>query len=425
MTRNYTHQVLLFGKEDGQRQILHEIRRVDTDAVREFTLTLSPNGLFSLNFNWFPFETSWDVQTPGGALQSISVTSKVLDDEEEVGFFWFSPGEEALSRTFRVPSATWEELETEGPIGHRFTEFRTWRTALRDNEIRQHQIDPLSWGSEYPSDEAYDALAVPVAKPEFKLDLFDNPLNNFSESAYTFRPNSREKPLLASSWSSFSLRGGADQWMNAVTEETEPLVDEVLEQSFFLNVLDPRWDESTIRSVGENRIRAIDDTEISPAGQSAADWRFGIEFSPTGTLDIDQLRGHTDLGLSMDEWVGAPENLFSQRYVTLEDFRNSYFGRVFSINPIEATERGRVAGALPYLQSMRLHRWLHAQLRELIDELIPFNVAYLGFNNIIEPHVTERAKVVYPGSERYLEPLQRIEPSGLRLTILSALVRRF
>jgi hypothetical protein len=388
----------------------------------------------------------WIVETPKTALSCVAVTfafsNNVIDPLqgfESLRFDWASEQlEERITQNFILPlydapGNEFSELILEGPKEIRFTGLRSWAAPLRHEEIQAHFTDKFSWGTEFPLDEAYTKLQQPDgSEPQFVEDLYDLEENPFQESAWIKQPRSREKELLISAWDSFSLRNIPEQWRNTVTCELWPENAyggslEVDHQTFRTNTLDPKWDETGTREKirtfpGEGR------TEISPVEQPAADWRFGIEFSPTSAIDTDLLRGMSELS-PIDTWVGAPENLFTQTYPQLRDWQNTYFGRRTvrsqTGHPEIICDEGRLYGPIKYLAAMRLHRWLRMNLKGFIEEMIPFNVDYLGFNNMIEPLATERAKVQYPGADRYLDPLQRLDPLGLRLVVLNALVRRF
>lgn len=394
----------------------------------------------------------WIIETPKTALSCIALTCAFnnnqinpLEGFEMLRFDWSSEQqlEQRLSETFALPlfdqeGFEFDEIALEGPKNIHFTGFRSWAAPLRHEEIQAHFTDKFSWGTEFPLDEAYTKLQQPDgSEPEFVEDLFDLEENPFPQTAWSKQPRSREKELLISAWDSFALRNTnsihADLlWKNTVTCESWPnnpyeTPVQTLSQTFTVEAIDPKWDETGAREKirtfpGEGR------TEISPVEQSAADWRFGIEFSPTSAIDTDLLRGLSELS-PLDTWIGAPETLFSKNYPQLEDWRNTYFGRrtlhTKTDEPDILCDEGRLYGPIKYLPAMRLHRWIRMNLRGLIEELIPFNVDYLGFNNIIEPLATERAKVQYPGADRYLDPLQRLEPLGLRLVVLNALMKRF
>lgn len=453
------------------RSLLLELWRIGDDH-QTFRLSIKWDADSPTGQALGPIEREWFIETPRRGANFIAMTFEFSHSEaskassfEALKFFWSSEvidsgGEEGALReevreeTFRLPlyedpGDEFNEVATEGAIGLPFSEFRAWATPLRDAEVRAHQMDWLSWGVTFPVDEGLFPGEAPgdgVNDPS--EDPFDP--DNFPARAWLQSAKSRRQRLMISSWDSFTLRGQEDApqnaftedgstpenrvWQNTVTPEEWALgpSDVVLAQTFRLSSIDQHWDDSVkfnpIRSFG-NEIR----NDINPTEQPVADWRFSIEFSPTSAISRDFLRGLSD-AQRLDDWVGAPEWQAAGDYPALRDWANGYFGsrsqKIRSNSSLSSEERidcdrGRLWGPITYLEAMRLHRWLWMNLRGLIEELIPFNVSYLGFHNVIEPLPHERAKIRYPGSNRYLDPLERLDVSELRLIILDALIQRF
>jgi len=300
------------------------------------------------------------------------------------------------------------ELELIPPVGIPVTNLRIWKSPLKEIELERHSRDIFNWGTEFPNDESYISKEIQTnSDPEFVKDFFSEEFE-FPENSRTYQINSRKNKILEFALESFMLRNQTTKWVDIVkNQEIDIDLNKIKQIQIFSRSLDSKWDESS----QNEGVRIFDEikNEISSVEQPVADWRFGIEYSPNYALDLDQMRGLSSFN-SINEWVGNPELLYTQRYPALEDWRDSYFNR---------TE-----GPLKYLKAMKLHRWINANLRGLIEKLIPFNVNYLGFNNVIEPHASERTKIKYPGVERHLDPLGRLDPTAFRVLILSGTMRR-
>lgn len=422
-------------------------------------------------------EREWFVETPRRGANFVALTFEFnhstgdpLSSFESVRFQWSSDnpyggrrlpstsaGEiinkplslehENVEEVFRLPllenkGDEFVEVDTRGPLGIPFSSFRAWAAPLRAEEVRSHQMDWLAWGTEFPLDEMPSRATTPqdgLNQPS--EDPFDD--GTFPARAWIEQARSRRRRLLLSSWDSFALRGLEDapfnplgddapeerRWKNSITPEVFEISEEdfVRPFTFLHNSWEANWDESNALDPIRTFLDEIKN-EINPTEQPVGDWRFAIEFSSQSATARDLMRSMSDI-TRIDDMVGAPEWLSSASYPMLRDWSRNYFGsRVLKeqgMGPAVECNVGRLFGPLQYLQAMRLHRWLWANLRGCIDELIPFNVSYLGFHNIIEPLPHERAKVIYPGSDRYLDPLDRLDPQALRLVILNGLIRRF
>lgn len=305
----------------------------------------------------------------------------------------------------------WETQSFVSSDGIPITNVRVYRMPLSPSEVFRHFSDAHSWGVNYPIEEQYLSRDIPNnGAVDYKEDIFDG---DFSDNTWEPSARSRKRRILKSSYDSFGLRDKTEMseysWYNTVTSDFIELDNKIYNYSANFEILDPKWDEAsnTDKVIADlnNVLYDKDDVNLN-----ISDWRFGIEYSPTSALDWDQLRGMSNMR-NIDNWVGAPENLWSDSYVDLEEYRKMYFNRKI--------------GAFEYLHLMKLHRWLFSNLRNTIDKLIPYNVAYMGFNNVIEPHATERCKVKYSGSDRFLDVQNRLSPSSLILSIIDAQMNRF
>jgi hypothetical protein len=395
-----------------------ETREYDGNLIQSLVLNFiySNDNAANLEFIYTDSTTeSYELSIPLNQLLYVNYTVYIdsNNNKELIIFRIGIPGESEYLKEYTIyrDYDVWDNLFFVSANGLPITNVRAYRVPLQPEEIKRHLEDSHSWGVANPIDEQYLSSDLATTyQPEYKEDIFDG---EFSDFPWDPNPLSRNRRLLKSSYDSFGLRDKVGlseyNWYNTVTPQFIELENEIINFSTDFKILDPRWDESsnTDKVIADlnNIVYNKDDVELN-----ISDWRFGIEYSPTSALDWDQLRGMSTMR-SIDNWVGAPENMWADVYPDIEEYRKIYFERKF--------------GSFEYLHLMKLHRWLYSNLRNTIEKLLPYNISYLGFNNVIEPHATERCKVKYSGSDRFLTPQNRLSPAALILSIIETRVNRF
>ena len=134
---------------------------------------------------------------------------------------------------------------------------------------------------------------------------------------------------------------------------------------------------------------------IEPSDKIFDDSRLSIEFSIVEALNKDIIKMFSTLD-KFNDYVTAPEMMFSNNYHNLDNLKDTYFNRL--------TEK-------IYLKSFyKLFQYMDAILGDLIKNALPYKTKYFGTNLTVESHVLERSKVNYLQSEAYLDESEKQLP---------------
>ena len=96
---------------------------------------------------------------------------------------------------------------------------------------------------------------------------------------------------------------------------------------------------------------------------------------------------------SIDDALGMPNLMFSDRYPELEDIRSIYFNNV-----LEKIDLGKFR---------TIFKWIDNSFTDLVFSMIPRSTNFMGINFIYESHVLERNRMKYLFDEIYLKSLPR------------------
>jgi hypothetical protein len=193
-------------------------------------------------------------------------------------------------------------------------------------------------------------------------------------------------------------------------------------EKFHYNVINPKLESASntnkvrIRSFknGNNVIRY--DAEFVPLyeipgdDQPNDDRRIEIEASLVQALNDDIATIFASLD-SFNNYIGAPELVFSREYRDLRNLRKIYFNRL--------TDRINLKNFFDFF------KWFDEAIGDVIEQLIPYNSKYLGTNFIIESHALERPKFTYSYQEMYLGEIDRRPTTTIFLQQFIANLRKF
>ena len=256
-------------------------------------------------------------------------------------------------------------------------ELRFWSRSLEESVIDNHALAPTSFqgntdGVFTGSTSSYDELM-------FRLTLgSDNKKVNYvaTSSFYSQHPK-QSLPVTAS-------------FANFITVEYEPIV----EQNFL------EWPDNGGNRQLANKVRIENTTNTSQqlfrnskTQRSNSDNaptdspRLGVFFSPTNEVnqDIAEQFG----GLSLDDYIGDPGDLYNASYDALEDLRRIYFRKYATRNNSQAY--------------INLLRYYDNSLFSLIKNFVPYR-ANLQTGLVLESDILHRNK--FPISKPSTEELQ-------------------
>jgi len=196
----------------------------------------------------------------------------------------------------------------------------------------------------------------------------------------------------------------------------------IIPEKFHYNVLNPKLEAAAdnnkvrIRSFqsGDNVLRY--DAEFAPLHeipgdeQPNDDRRIEIEASLVQALNDDIATIFASLD-GFNNYIGAPELVFSREYRDLRNLRRIYFNRL--------TDR------INMKKFFEFFKWFDEAIGDVLEQLIPYNSKYLGTNFIIESHALERSKFTYSYQDMYLGEIDRRPTSVIYLQQFIANLRKF
>jgi hypothetical protein len=187
--------------------------------------------------------------------------------------------------------------------------------------------------------------------------------------------------------------------------------------------LSPDFDLNTAKT--KVRVRSVQDAtllannpyaevapvyRVNPAEEIFDDTRFSIDMSAVKGLNQNILTVFSDFS-AIDNALGKPNLLFSDRYQDLINLRKMYFENIIS--------------DLDLNRYREIFKWIDGTFTEMIAKMLPKSTNFLGINYIYESHVLERHKLSYLYDEIYLKALPRDPTRGdLFLSVYSGLVKK-
>ena len=295
-------------------------------------------------------------------------------------------------------------------------QLRFWSKALTTAESKEHIRNPFSVGVEDPS-KNFNFATVPSGSWErLRMDVsFDQQVtasieDEAADAAYC------EAGMTALGWlemfdfSQASVSGSRGAlWRPAATEDKmnfhmmsygfEAEISNIKPERFDYGTIDAKFDEQAIDN--KIRVRGFEYTHnieefqtnvapvhsIQPSETPSDDTRFSIDISSYQALNDDIIKIFATLD-SLDNVLGAPENLFTQSYPDLEYLREVYFNRL--------------TGNVNIRSFFEFFKWFDNAIGLLLKKLVPRKTHFMGVNFVIESHMLERAKMTYNYSDVYL-----------------------
>lgn len=170
-------------------------------------------------------------------------------------------------------------------------------------------------------------------------------------------------------------------------------------------ILSPLFDTNIAKT--KVRVRSFQDAELVeysnfaqvapvhqtvPSEEVVDDNRFSIDMSVFRGLNENILTSFATFS-SIDDALGMPNLMFSDRYPELEDIRSIYFNNV-----LEKIDLGKFR---------TIFKWIDNSFTDLVFSMIPRSTNFMGINFIYESHVLERNRMKYLFDEIYLKSLPR------------------
>ena len=322
----------------------------------------------------------------------------------------------------------------------KIAQLRFWSKALTTNEFKEHVRNPTSIGVEDPTTN-FNFATIPSGSWErMRLDIsFDQQVtasieDEAADSAF------RAAKLQALGWlemfdfSQGTVSGSRGALWRHEDDHNEMkfhmmsygfVAEEpnIKPERFDFATIDAKFDEQSI----DNKVRVrgfeythnIEEflTEVAPVHELLAseipsdDTRFSIDISSYQALNDDIIKIFATLD-SLDNILGAPENVFTTSYPDLEFLRNVYFNRL--------SDKVNIRSFFEFF------RWFDNAVGLVISKLVPRKTHFMGVNFVIESHMLERAKMTYNYSDVYLGDKNRHGLKGtMTLQQLVGQVKRF
>lgn len=139
------------------------------------------------------------------------------------------------------------------------------------------------------------------------------------------------------------------------------------------------------------------------------DKRVEVEVSAVQALNDDIILLFSALDY-FDNAIGDPELVFASEYKTLRNLRKVYFNRI--------TEK------MSLTKFFTFFKWFDDTVGDIIEGLIPRSARYLGTNFVIESHSLERNKFVYNYTDMYLGELERPNPGEIYVQQIIGLIKK-
>lgn len=295
------------------------------------------------------------------------VINRTIDGAYETIDLYFKEGFQdrirnqiSVSQTFNIGDTNWGTSPLY--IGEGFTgsldEFRLWRTPLSEPNIDNHTLLPDAIDGSHISASSHDLL--------FRLD-FEYPkdlttigsiknvaiLQDYTGSAQAFGFNTTEYPF------------DYVPYERTVTAKV-PSSGITMGNKF-------RFESQTLTGDLNYKSRATKKSfDQAPIDTD----KLGLFFSPMKEINMDILRSLGEFNI--DDYIGNPNDQYSDSYSELSTLRNYYFQR-YDLNIQE------------YIQ---LVRYIDKSLFETLESLVPAR-AKVSSGLLIEPHILERSKIAW------------------------------
>lgn len=346
------------------------------------------SSLFDDNFNGNPANNLWQVRDGTGSVPFLAIGS----------------GSNAIPTNTNFANENNLQIFT-GRVG----QIRWWTKALSVDEWSEHVRD-------------YKSLGVSNPKVNFNFDTtvsgsFERLRGDWSTDQPTIQTtNAGTLEVFDFSQNNFHATGSRFPASSTI----------VLPQRFYYSFLSPSFDEGV--TAEKVRVRSYQDLtnvlgdeaqysspapvyEISQEQIPQDTGRFSIDFSLTDALDQDIIGMFSSLD-EFNNYIGSPNQMFSEDYVDLENLQDIYFHRL--------TSKLNVRGFYDF------YKWFNTNLGSLIEQLIPGKTSFDGINYVVTSHVLERNKVRYHSEDMYLgESNRNKQKEQLYLQLFTGMLRKY
>jgi len=371
----------------GEVREYHEDRAYFQETLHEDNKTFWSDTDVSKN-TWGPF---------------IAIGSQSLPSSADVGLLGLNTADEASDPTVTNFS---------GEIA----QFRFWSKALTTAEFKEHVRNPFSVGVEDPS-KNFNFATVPSGSWErLRIDIsFDQQVtasieDEAADKAYNAASMTALGWMEMFDFSQSTVSGSRGAlWRDSSVEDEmsfhmmgygfESEISNIKPERFDYGTIDAKFDEQAVDN--KVRVRGFEYTHnieefqtdvapvhsIQPSETPSDDTRFSIDISSYQALNDDIIKIFATLD-SLDNVLGAPENVFTQSYPDLEFLREVYFNRL--------------TGKVNIRSFFEFFKWFDNAIGLLLRKLIPRKTHFMGVNFVIESHMLERAKMSYNYSDVYL-----------------------
>lgn len=283
-----------------------------------------------------------------------------------------------LNNTLYAPSEA-RVVNFSGRLAH----TRFWSKYVTDEEWREHILNFKSTGVSDPfKNWGYNTTAS-GSFGRLRLDTVDTQDELSSSAAGT---------------AAIIDYSGNDHHMSASGYRASTPIFKIdyLERNSISSLFDEFANDDKIRIrsfVDSNNIDDYSITQVAPVFETNPseipndDRRLSIEFSLVDALNRDIVSIFSTLD-SIDDAIGSANLMYSVDYPQLEKIRDVYFNRL--------TER------LKFKEFFEFFKWFDVSLSVFVEQIIPKKTLFKGIKYMIESHMLERHKIVYPIDDQRL-----------------------
>jgi hypothetical protein len=287
----------------------------------------------------------------------------------------------------------------------RLTHLRFYTKYLSEKESQTHALNFRSAG---------------VMDPTINYNFVDNISGAYERLRFEYTMEQHE--VNSSSSGQLQIFDFTQNDLHGIGTGFDKEQNVIIPEKFHYNMLNPKLESASdankvrIRSFKDGKNVMRYDAEFAPLyeipgdEQPNDDRRIEIEASLVQALndDISTIFASLD---GFNNYIGAPELVFSREYRELRNLRKIYFNRL--------TDR------INMKKFFEFFKWFDEAIGDVLEQLIPYNSKYLGTNFIIESHALERPKFNYSYQDMYLGEIDRRPTSVIYLQQFIANIRKF
>ncbi len=299
-------------------------------------------------------------------LSNLLIDVKTIDEAEiEYSGSWMYTGntfDTSISKSYETFTIGYNASASLASEGY-FNEFRVWSKKLNSVELLSHAMNFQSFGTNDPINDFENRLVGHWQLDENVSTSQSGTLNIRDYSVNRF---------CSGSGVGFDLNKNL---YNVFTQE----------YNYISPSIDLTWTNDNIRVHNKSKLTYKDKYTVS---------RFAtLEFNLVDSINEDIVKLFSSFDI-LNNYIGLPVNKYRDSYESLDKLRRSYFKRY--------TEN------VKFNEFFKLLDFLDASFVSLVQQLVPAHIVFKGAEKVVQSHLLERSKVVYPF--RYKPG--RFEPSG-------------